>query len=160
MFIRRRKENWSLERAVYKPAVKDAQGNIITHPVRTTEYVGSVKSYSRFAYVKVDLLQKLSEEEKAALRDALKENEPKPDRRLNQLANTIRCAAGDIKASVDSGSGSDVATRKQLEATIKGIDDAWLYFFKTAQEHGLKRKARRPTKALTQPEAGNAPSHS
>lgn len=160
MFIRRRKENWSLERAVYKPAVKDAQGNIIKHPVRTTEYLGSVNSYSLFAYVKVDLLQKLSEEEKAELRDALKKNEPKPDRRLNQLAGAIRCAAGDIKASVDSVSGCDVATRKQLEVTIKGIDDAWLYFFKTAQDYGLKRKARRPSKAPTQPEAGSIPGNS
>lgn len=135
MFIRKRNTNISLERAVYKPAVKDAQGAIIAHPVRTTDYIGSVKSYTCFASVSPVLLEKLSDEEKTELRKALKENETKPDYWLERLANSMRYAAGEIKACVDISGGTDMVKRKQLEAKIKAIDDAWLHFFKTAQEH-------------------------
>ena len=148
MFIRERKFNWSLERAVYKPAVEDTGGAIITHPVRTTEYLGSIKSYSRFAHVSGELLEKLSDEEKSQLRDALKGNEPQHDLWLGQLDYAIRHAAAEIKACVDMSSGENVAKRKLLEAKMKAIDDAWNHFFKSAQDHGLKRKSRRAVKAL------------
>ena len=160
MFIRKRNANLSLERAIYKPAVKDAQGTIITHPVRTTDYVGSVKSYTCFANVSPVLLEKLSDEEKTELREALKENEPKSDYWLDRLANSIRYAAGEIKTCVDVSDGSDTVKRKQLEVKIKAIDDAWLHFFKTAQEHGLKRKARGPAKAPPSPDKSSSPGHS
>lgn len=160
MFIRKRNSNWSIERAIYKPAVKDKQGTIITHPVRTTDYVGSVKSYTCFASVSPYLLEKLSDEEKTELQEALKENEPKSDYWLDRLASSIRYAAGEIKTCVDISGGSDMVTRKQLEAKIKAIDDAWLHFFQTAQAHGLKRKARGPAKAPPSPDKGSSPGHS
>lgn len=160
MFIRKRNANLSLERAIYKPAVKDAQGTIITHPVRTTDYVGSVNLYTRFDNVPGDLLEKLSDDEKAELREALKENEPRPDLWLSQLAFVIRRAAGEIKTCVDSIDGSEGVKKKELEVTMKAVDEAWVHFFKTAQEHGLKRKARRPTKAPPSPDKCSPPSHS
>lgn len=146
MFIRKRNSNWSLERAVYKPAVKDAQGTIITHPVRTTEYVGSVKGYGRFAHVPGALLERLSEEEKGELREALRGNEPQPDYWLNQLDQMIRRAATEIQVCVAVLVGADAGKRKLLDAKMRAIDDAWRHFFKTAQEHGLKRKSKPPAK--------------
>lgn len=147
MFIRKRNSNWSLERAVYKPAVKDPQGTIVTHPVRTTEYVGSLKGWERYAEVSSDLLEKLTEAEKLELKDALKGNEVRPDFWLNQLDSDIRRAAGELRVCVELSSGADVSKRKLLEAKMKLIDEAWAYFFKTAQDHGLKRRSRQPGKA-------------
>jgi hypothetical protein len=160
MFLRKRKFNLSLERAVYKPAVKDAEGIIITHPVRTTEYLGSVKSHSRFEDVSNSLLQKLSDEEKLELKDALKDNEPRVDYWFYQLANSLQYAAGEIKSCVDSIGGGDTVKKKQVEAQMKAIDAAWLDFFKTAQVHGLKRKARRPSKAQSPSETCSSPGNS
>lgn len=156
MFIRKRNANLSLERAVYRPAVKDAQGTILTHPVRTTDYIGSVRSYTRFASVPGDLLEKLSGEERAELQEALKENEPRRDLWLSQLAFIIGHAASEIKTCVDSIGGSEGVKKKELEVTMKAIDDAWTHFFKTAQEHGLKRKARRPLKAPPSSDKGSS----
>ena len=115
--------------------------------------------YTRFDNVPGDLLQKLSDEEKAELQDALKENEPKSDFWLGQLAFTIRRAAGEIKTCVDSISGSEGGKKRELEVTMKAVDDAWTHFFKTAQEHGLKRKARRPAKAPPSPDKGSSAAH-
>ena len=43
---------------------------------------------------------------------------------------------------------------------MKAIDAAWLDFFKTAQVHGLKRKARRPSKAQSPSETCSSPGNS
>jgi hypothetical protein len=149
MFIRKRKSNWSIERAVYKPAVKDTEGTVVTHPVRTTEYVGSLKSWERYGNVASDLLDKLTDAEKLELKDALKGNELQPDFWLSQLDSSLRRAAGEIRACVELSSGADVTQRKSLDAKIKAIDAAWEFFFRTAQDHGLKRRSRRPPMAKT-----------
>jgi hypothetical protein len=154
VFIRKRNKNWSMERAIYRPAIKDVNGTTVTHAVRTTEYIGSIKEYARFANLPDELIEKLSEEEKVELREALKCNEPRQDMWLSLLCSTIRCAASEIKACAEASS-ADAAKKKLLESTMKGIDEAWAHFFTTAQDHGLKRRARRPTKVKTQPGAGS-----
>jgi hypothetical protein len=143
-----------MERAIYRPAIKDVNGTTVTHAVRTTEYIGSIKEYARFANLPDELIEKLSEEEKVELREALKCNEPRQDMWLSLLCSTIRCAASEIKACAEASS-ADAAKKKLLESTMKGIDEAWAHFFTTAQDHGLKRRARRPTKVKTQPGAGS-----
>lgn len=142
-----------MERAIYRPAIKDANGTTVTHAVRTTEYIGSVKESVRFAHLPDELTEKLSEEEKVELREALKCNEPSEDMWLSLLGNAIRYAANEIKACTEASS-ADAAKRQLLQATMKGIDESWAHFFATAQDHGLKRRARRPAKVKAEPEAG------
>lgn len=143
-----------MERAIYRPAIKDANGTTVTHAVRTTEYIGSVKESARFAHLPDELIEKLSEEEKVELREALKCNEPSEDMWLSLLGNTIRYAANEIKACAEASS-ADAAKRKLLEARMKGIDESWTHFFATAQDHGLKRRLRRAAKVKAPPEAGS-----
>lgn len=146
MFIRKRKSNLSLERAIYRPAQKDATGNVVQHAVRTTEYLGSVDAYSRFTNVSSAVLAQLSDAEKTELRNALAANEISADFWLNQLDHLIRRAADEIKACVDMNGGANVVAKKRLEAKIKAINDAWGIFVRTAQAHGLKRRSRRLVK--------------
>ena len=155
MFIRKRKSNLSLERAIYKPAQKDAQGNVIQLAVRTTEYLGSVSAGGRFAEVSSTLLEKLTDVEKNELRSALAANEISPDFWLSQLDALIRKAADDISVCVGRCESADVGTKKRLELKVKAINDAWYHFVRTAQSHGLKRRSRRLVKAdLPQSDVG------
>ena len=141
-----------MERAIYRPAIKGTNGTTVTHAVRTTEYIGSVQESARFAHLPAELIEKLSEEEKVELREALKCNEPRQDMWLSLLGSAIRCAASEIKACAEASS-ADAAKRQLLQVTMKDIDESWAHFFATAQDHGLKRRARRPAKVKTQPEA-------
>ncbi len=145
MFCRTRKSNLSLERAIYKPAEKDADGKIVVHPVRTTEYVGSISKHIRFANVPADLLAKLDDDEKTVLRLALEDNEPKPDYWLANLPRYVERSAEELSAC--AGRISCAEERKDLEIRVKAVEAAWRRFFKTAQELGLKRKVNRPKKA-------------
>lgn len=147
MYIRLRKSNLSLERAVYTPAEKDSEGKIIVHPVRTTEYVGSMHAYTTFANVPRDLMAKLDEAEKAELKAALKDNEPKTDMWLTNLPRHLQWAAKDLTLCAELVTSPD--SRKVLEAQVKAAESEWNAFFKVAQGLGLKRKVNRPKKSET-----------
>lgn len=144
MFLRKRKSNLSLERAVYKPAEKDSTGKILVHPVRTTKYLGSIKAWVQYAHVPDALLAKLDDAEKAELKDALKENEPKTDSWLNSLSSCLKLASKDLKRCAGLDLSQD--RRKALETAVKAAEVEWRAFFAAAQAVGLKRKLNRPKK--------------
>jgi len=144
MFLRKRKSNLSLERAVYKPAERDSTGKIVVHPVRTTEYLGSINAYIQYAHVPVALLAKLDEAEKAELQDALKGNEPKSDSWLCTLPRYLEYAAGELAPCAELATTPE--KRKALMAQVKEIESKWNAFFIAAQALGLKRKVNRPKK--------------
>jgi hypothetical protein len=150
MFIRLRKSNLSLERAVYKPAQKDLDGNVLVHPVRTTEYLGSMNAHEKFSNVPPALLAKLDEGEKAELMEALKKNDPPQDFWLAHLPRQIERSASELKVCAGLLDGPD--TRKALELRVKAIEAAWNAFFKVAQDSGLKRKVNRTKKPKTEGE--------
>ena len=147
MYLRTRNTNLSIERAIYEPATKDATGEILKPAVRTTLYIGSVKTYTPYAAVPSEILDKLTDDENAELKRALIANEPKPFQWLDGIARYLNFATQDIKAC-HAKHGVD-ETKRMLEDKVKAADEAWNVFFKTAQEHGLKRKrtgARAPKK--------------
>lgn len=141
MFLRIRKSNLSLERAVYKPAEKDTNGKIVVHPVRTTEYIGSMSAYAQFSKVPIELLDKLDDGEKAELKKALTKNEPKPNEWLNGLPAHLQLASTDLARCVALATSPEA--RKTLEAQVKLVEQAWNAFFREAQNLGLKRKVNR-----------------
>lgn len=151
MFLRKRKSNLSLERAVYKPAEKDTDGKILVHSVRTTEYIGSMSAYLTYANAPAALLAKLDDAEKADLKEALKQNEPKADLWLSSLPNRLNLASIDLKNCAVPDITQDA--RKALEAHVKAAELAWSAFFKTAQSVGLRRSVNRQKKAQPEPAA-------
>jgi len=155
MFLRIRKSNLSLERAVYKPAEKDSGGKIVVHPVRTTVYLGSVNAYTTYARAPVELLAKLDDGEKAELREALKGNEPKPNEWLSSLPRLLQYAAKELTLCVEHAASPEA--RKALEAQVKAVETAWNAFFKVAQDLGLKRKLNRLKKGQPKSEAKTVP---
>lgn len=146
MFLRKRKSNLSLERAVYRPAEKDSAGKIVVHAVRTTEYLGSVNAYAQYSHVPAALIAKLDEAEKAELKNALKENEPKFDRWLSSLSYSLQLASKELKQC--SGLTLSRDARKALETQIKAAEVEWRGFFAAAQAVGLKRKVNRRKKGI------------
>lgn len=144
MFFRLRKSNLSLERAVYKPAVKDSAGNVVVHPVRTTEYVGSLKAHTTYSTVPPELMEKLGVSERAELKEILKENEPKGDYWISSLHHHIHWCIHELHIRVKQNSAPE--SRKTLELQIKAAEVEWRAFFKAAQDVGLKRKLNRPKK--------------
>ncbi|MDR3367985.1 hypothetical protein [Rhodoferax sp.] len=155
MFLRRRKSNLSLERAVYKPAVKDSEGKIVVHPVRTTEYLGSINAYTRYGQVPNALLAKLDEAEKAELKEALKGNEPRPNAWLNTLPRYLEYAVNELVPCAELATTTE--TRKALVAQVKEIEAKWYAFFIAAQALGLKRKVNRPKKGQPADAPNTAP---
>jgi hypothetical protein len=151
MFLRKRKSNLSLERAVYRPAQKDADGKIIVHPVRTTEYLGSMNAYSTYACAPVDLLARLDDSEKTELKEFLKVNEPKIDRWLVGLPKSLEGAARDL--TLCAGLASSKADRNALDCYVKAAEQAWNAFYKNAQALGLKRTVNRRKKTPATSEA-------
>jgi hypothetical protein len=144
MFLRKRKSNLSLERAVYKPAEKDAEGKILVHPVRTTEYLGSINAYTQYANVPDALLVKLNDAEKTELKDALNSNEPKSDLWLGTLPRYLEYAAKELVSCAELAASAEA--RKALVAQVKAVESKWNAFFKAAQGLGLKRKVNRSIK--------------
>ena len=148
MFFRLRKSNLSLERAVYKPAEKDAQGNILVHAVRTTEYVGSISAYTVFSNISRDLLAKLDADEQAELKENLQKNEIPPDYWLSSLPRQLQRCCQELKDC--AGLSKGLESRKKLELNVKEAEKEWAAFYKTAQEIGLKRKLNRAKKQLVE----------
>lgn len=140
MYLRIRNSNLSIERAVYEPAVKDSQGNVIKPAVRSTLYIGSFRASRPFGRVPQEILQQLSDIEKQELKEALKENEPKRFQSFDLVPDILQLAASEIRTfAIESGSKE---TKRQLDLKMKAADVAWATFFKAAQEHGLKRNKR------------------
>lgn len=151
MFIRIRKSNLSLERAIYKPAEKDADGKIMVQAVRTTEYLGSMNAHEQYWRTPSELLAKLDEAEKAELKEALKGNESKPDFWLSRLPGNLGDACNDL--AVCEALAKSPEARKALEAQVKAVEAAWNSFFKVAQGLGLKRKLNRGKQSPAKREA-------
>ncbi len=145
MYLRKRNSNLSIERAIYEPAQKDALGNVIKPAVRTTRYIGSISAYSSFSRVPAELLQQLTESEVFELKEALKGNEPSAFAYLDSVPISLMRATKEISACIDEFGVNNA--RKMLEKRMKAIDEAWVSFFKTAQDQGLKRRR----KALRKP---------
>lgn len=151
MYLRKRKSNLSIERAVYEPAQKDSLGNVIKPAVRSTLYLGSIPSFTSFNNVPKELLQQLTEAERLELRDALKANEPKPLGTLGRIPATLEIATLEIRNFVKEHGPAEA--KRLLDLKMKAADAAWAAFFKAAQDHGLKRKGR----ASKKPKAPLAP---
>lgn len=154
MFLRKRKSNLSIERAIYRPAQKDADGNIVVHPVRTTEYLGSMNAYATYTDAPIDLLAKLDDSEKAELKEFLKVNEPKVDRWLVGLPKSLEWAARDL--TLCAGFASSKEDRNALDGYVKAAEQAWNAFYKNAQTLGLKRTVNRRKKTPATSEAKGA----
>lgn len=146
MYLRRRNLNLSIERAIYEPAKRDAHGNICKPAVRTTRYVGSIKSYARFCEVPSEVISQLSEEERAELQEVLRCNEPKPFTSIDYAISSLHSAARELSTGTEKLKQADI--KKLLEGKIKSIDAAWEAFFKAAQEQGLKRKRKSARKSV------------
>lgn len=140
MYLRRRNLNLSIERAIYEPAKKDANGNVCKPAVRTTRYVGSIKSYARFCDVPSEVISQLSDDERTELQEVLRCNEPRPFQSIDYAISSLNSAARELSSGPEKLKHEDV--KKLLEGKIKSIDAAWEAFFKAAQEQGLKRKRK------------------
>lgn len=154
MYLRRRNLNLSIERAIYEPAKKDANGNVCKPAVRTTHYVGSIKTYARFCEVPSEVISQLSEEERAELQEVLRCNEPKPFTSIDYAISSLNSAVRELSSSSEKLKQTDI--KKLLEGKIKSIDAAWDAFFRAAQEQGLKRKR----KSVRKSPASDSPSAS
>lgn len=131
------------------PAQKDEQGKVIKPAVRSTKYLGSIYSWTRFKHVPEKVLVELNAEERSELQKALAKNEPKDFADLDVLPDRLVVASRDLKDCV-AKHGLEEA-KKILSMRLKAVDNAWADFFGTAQTLGLKRKAKRTaTKSAAQ----------
>lgn len=146
MFIRPRNLNLSLERPVYEPAKKSADGKLTSLPRRSTQYLGSIKSYLRFSQVPPDLLAKLTPDECEQLRAALLPNEPRGDEALTRLPRELAQAAQELKTLTKIAANPEVL--QQLKAHVSAAEKAWTAFFKAAEGAGLRRTPKVPTAPL------------
>jgi len=76
MHIRVTGRRYVLERSIYLPAQKDAEGKVIKPAVRSSKFLGSVELGKPMVAVPKELLAKLTEEETAQLAEKLKPNAP------------------------------------------------------------------------------------
>ncbi len=156
MYLRERKSNVSIEKAIYVPAQKNEQGVVIKPAVRSTKYLGSIYSWTRFKHVPEKVLVELNAEEISELQYALAKNEPKEFSDLDALPHSLAIASRDLKDCV-AKHGHEEA-KKVLAMRLKAVDKAWAEFFGTAQALGLKRKAKRAaTKSAAQSTAAMLP---
>lgn len=140
MYLRERKSNISIEKAIYIPAQKNEHGAVVKPAVRSTKYIGSIYSWTRFKNVPQKILLELTAEELSELQNALAGNEPKELANLDSLPHSLEAASRDLKACV-SKYGREEAKRV-LEISLKAVDKAWSEYFKSAQSVGLKRRSR------------------
>lgn len=140
VFIRPRKSNLSLERPLYQPAVKDAQGKLLKLPKRSTLYLGSVKAHARFRDVPEELLDKLTDEEREQLRKALQPNEPRPDQSLSVLPYSLNRATDELRSLAADKSPENI---EQLKLKLRAVETAWNGLLKTAYVVGLRRKVKK-----------------
>ena len=150
MYLRERNSNISIEKAIYLPAQKDEHGTVIKPAVRTTKYLGSIHTWTRFSGVPAELLEELTAEEQSELRQALAKNEPRELAGLEELPLFLGMASRNLRDCV-AKRGLEHA-KKELDIHLKAAEKAWAEFFKTAQTVGLKRKPRQiaSSKQVTQ----------
>jgi hypothetical protein len=149
MYLRERKTNISIERAIYLPVQRDEKRTVVKAAVRSTKYIGSIHTWTRFDGVPRKILDELTEEEKSELRRALAKNEPRDLASFEALPFSLANASRDLKDCV-SKHGLEEAKR-MLEIRLKSVDTAWAEYFKTAQALGLKRKSRQAVTAKPKP---------
>lgn len=143
MHIRKRKENLSLERSIYEPAVLAADGKTVLTPARrSTKYLGSVSEKARWSDVPPALIDALDLTEQGELRMALARNEPAADANIQAVPDVL-ARAGQELARAAAAAGQDKAAKARVLQQWHELEAAWAKLQRDAQAAGLRRVVHR-----------------
>lgn len=142
MFIRTRNTNLSLERPLYSPAVRAEDGSLVQKSRRSTLYLGSVSTKLPFSQVPKELLDRLTDDEKSTLRNALKTNELPRFQWLVGVPERLSFAGQTLTSAVaDAELMADPFTKHQLQALLDRANASWLAFLDEAKVAGFEPRS-------------------